>query len=149
MVTLRNFTDSDAKVLQQFAFRDLSVEQIEGVIAQWSKKTYQNRYFEMFAIADDGENVMGTVSLYQLTDSVITIGPDVFTAYRRQGFAKKAMPLACELARAKGYKVALQQVGVDNAASIALHKALRFETDGYEYTNQKGNQVLIFVKPLE
>lgn len=148
MVTLRNFTGNDAQILQQFSFRDLSVEQIEGVIAQWSKKTYQNRYFEMFAIADE-ENVVGTISLYQLTDSVITIGPDVFTAYRRQGFAKKAMPLACELAKAKGYKIALQQVGVDNAASIALHKALRFETDGYEYTNQKGNQVLIFVKSLE
>lgn len=147
MVALRNFTDKDAQVLQQFAFRDLSIGQIENVIAEWGKKTHQNRYFEMLAIVD-GENIVGTISLYQLTESVLTIGPDVFTAYRRRGFAKQAMPIACELAKAKGYKVALQQVSVDNAASIALHKALRFETDGYEYANQKGNKVLIFVKPL-
>lgn len=45
MVTLRNFTGKDAQVLQQFAFHDLSIEQIENVIAEWDKKSTSESVF--------------------------------------------------------------------------------------------------------
>lgn len=42
----------------------------------------------------------------------------------------------------------MQQIRADNVASIALHNSLGFETDGYVYTNKKGNEVLIYIKVL-
>ena len=58
------------------------------------------------------------------------------------------MVLAMELAHQKGYKIVSQQIRTDNTASIALHKALGFETSGAIYTNAKGNQVSIYLKSL-
>ena len=56
--------------------------------------------------------------------------------------------LAMDIAKSKGYKVVMQQIRADNVASIALHNSQGFETDGYVYTNKKGNEVLIYIKVL-
>ena len=52
------------------------------------------------------------------------------------------------MAKEKGYKIVSQQIRVSNAASIALHKSLGFETNDIIYTNAKGNQVSIYLKSL-
>ena len=78
----------------------------------------------------------------------ITDGPEIFESYRRHGFATEAMMLAIKKAKSKGYKLVLQQIRVDNVASIALHRKLGFETDGYAYKNKNGNDVQFFIKPL-
>ena len=70
------------------------------------------------------------------------------SAFQRQGFGKEAMLIALDTAKSKGYKIVFQQVRSDNISSIALHKSLEFETDGYGYINRKEKEVLIFLKAL-
>lgn len=147
MVTLRNFEPGDAPALQKSQYPDMSLSDIEVLIRDWGKKEVQGRYFEQFAIVD-GENIVGMVSLWQLASHTISCGPEIFPACRRNGYAKAAMSLALELARTKGFRIALHQVAVSNAASVALHRALGFESDEYIYRNKKGREVLIFCKSL-
>ena len=117
------------------------------MFAKWEEKVYADKYFEMFAVIKDGE-IVGSISLYQLSKSIVSCGPEVFKNYRKQGIGRDAMLLVMDIAKNMGYKVVSQQIGRNNAASIALHKKLGFETDEYIYKNRKGNDVLIYVKPL-
>ncbi len=146
MVTLRNFVKEDALLLQK-EYSNLSVEQVENLICEWNQKRFDDKYFEMFAILSE-KSIVGTISLYQHSSETVSIGPEIFASQRRKGFAKQAMTCACNIAREKGYKTVSQQIRVSNAASIALHSSLGFETDGLVYTNTKGNQVATYVKCL-
>ena len=147
VITLRNFLDGDAPIFQEKHSKHLSIEEIRDMFRKWNKKEYEGKYFEMFAIVKD-EDIVGRISLYQHSENVISCGPEIFEGYRRQGFAKEAMLLAMDIAKGKGYKVVMQQIRVDNVASVALHNSLGFETDGYVYRNKKGNEVLIYLKVL-
>lgn len=147
MVVLRNFIKDDALILQANAFRDMSVEQIENLICEWNQKTVNSKYFEMFAIVVD-KIIIGTISLYEHSGEVISIGPEVFKLYRQKGYAKEAMIYALNIAKEKGYKIVSQQIRTNNAASIALHSSLGFETNGLIYTSAKGNEVAIYLKSL-
>ena len=147
MIILRNFIKEDALQLSQQGYSDLSVEEVETLIGDWNKKQLGGRYFEMFAIVFDGK-IVGSVSLYQHSTEVISIGPEIFGEHRRKGFAKEAMRLACRMAKEKGFKIVSQQIRTNNTASIALHSSLGFETNGLVYTNAKGNQVSIYLKCL-
>lgn len=117
------------------------------MIRQWNTLEYQGRTFEMFAILRDGE-LVGQISLYQHSDGVVSVGPEVFQPFRRQGIAKSAMLSAMEIAKGRGFKIVCQQVRSDNLPSIALHESLGFETDRYGYLNKKGREVYIFLKAL-
>ncbi|MBE6566299.1 MAG: GNAT family N-acetyltransferase [Ruminococcaceae bacterium] len=147
MIVLRNFTKADAFALQRIKHPNLSIEQIEALIHEWNLKQVNSKYFEMFAILLD-ENIVGTISLYQHSAEVISIGPEIFKPYRQKGLAKEAMICACTKAKEKGYKIVFQQIRTNNVASIALHSSLGFETNGLTYTNAKGNQVAIYLKSL-
>lgn len=147
MIVLRNFKDSDASIFQEKHSRHLSLEEILDMFRKWNVKEYEDKYFEMFAIVK-GEDIVGRISLYQHSESVISCGPEIFEGCCRQGFAKEAMGLAMDIAKNKGYKVVMQHIRTDNGASIALHNSLGFETDGYVYRNKKGNEVLIYIKAL-
>ena len=147
MIFLRNLKIEDASELQKYGYSGMSVEQVEALICDWGQKQFDGKYFEMFSIISD-EKIVGTVSLYQHSLEVVSIGPEVFDEYRRKGFAKKAMMLACQMAKEKGFKIVSQQIRTDNAASIALHRSLGFETNGKVFSNAKGNQVAIYLKSL-
>ena len=147
MIFLRNLKIEDASELQKYGYSGMSAEQVEALICDWGQKQFDGKYFEMFAIISD-EKIVGTISLYQHSLEVVSIGPEVFDEYRRKGFAKKAMMLACQMAKEKGFKIVSQQIRTDNAASIALHRSLGFETNGIVYTNSKGNKVSIYLKCL-
>ena len=147
MILLRNFADDDAIEFQQKQHAKMSIDEVKILITKWQEKEFANKYFEMFAIVNDTEMV-GMISLYQHSPNVISCGPEIFECYRKRGFAENAMILAMKTAKSKGYKLVLQQIRVDNIASSALHKKLGFETDGYVYKNQKGNDVQIFIKLL-
>ena len=147
MVFLRKIKKEDALRLQEFQYSNLSTEQVESLICDWNKNQFNGKYFEMFAIVLD-EDIVGTISLYQHSSQVVSIGPDVFCEYRRKGFAKEAMICACQMAKEKGFKIVSQQIQVNNTASIALHSSLGFETNEFVYTNAKGNQVSIYLKSL-
>ena len=148
MITLRNFRKNDIVLLQQISgYSDLSAAQIETLMDSWNQKQFNSRFFEMYAIVSD-DQIVGTISLYQQSAEVISIGPEIFVGYRRNGFAKEAMMRACQIAKEKGYKIVSQQIRIDNTASIALHASIGFETNGLIYTNAKGNQVSIYLKCL-
>lgn len=147
MILLRNLKKEDASELQKYVYSDLSTEQVEALICEWYKKQFNGKYFEMYAIVSD-EKIVGTISLYQHSSEVISIGPEIFCEYRRKGFAKEAMICACQIAKEKGFKIVSQQIRTNNAASIALHCSLGFETNELVFTNTKGNQVYIYLKCL-
>ena len=147
MISLRSFCREDASVLSRLGYAGASVTQAEALIDAWNQKEYNNRYFEMFAIHSDSETV-GLISLYQHTDAVVSIGPEVFAPYQKRGYASEAMRLACDIAAEKGYKIVSQQIRCDNAASLALHRKLGFASDGTVYINPKGNRVSIYLKSL-
>jgi RimJ/RimL family protein N-acetyltransferase len=117
------------------------------MIHEWNSGQFDGRYFEMLAIISDGR-IVGTISLYEHSSKVISIGPEVFEPYRKNGYGKEAMLKACRIAVDMEYKIVSQQIRTDNAASIALHLSLGFETSGAVYTNEKGNQVSIYLKSL-
>ena len=147
MVTLRHFENNDAVVLRQFENINMPIEEIRNMICDWNKLEVSGKYFEIFAIINDGQ-IVGSISLYQHSDTVISIGPEILPAFKKQGFGKQAMLIALDIAKSKGYKIVSQQIRSNNTASIALHKSLDFETDNYSYINKKGNEVFIFLKAL-
>ena len=147
MIRLRNFTSADAEILRQEQYHNMSIEEIESMICDWNKLDYQGKYFEMFAIMH-GDTIIGTISLFQRSDSIVSIGAELFPRFRGQGFGKQAVSLALEMCKSKDYKIAYTQVLSNNAASIALNRSLGFETDNYGYINKKGNEVYIFLKSL-
>ena len=147
MILLKNLKIEDAFELQKSGYSDLSIEQVEALICDWNKKQVNGKYFEMFAIVSE-DKIVGTVSLFQHTSEVVSIGPEVFCEYRRKGFAKEAMICACQMAKEKGFKIVSQQIRTNNTASIALHCSIGFETNELVYTNAKGNQVSIYLKCL-
>ncbi len=98
----------------------------------------------MFAIVKE-DTIVGTISLLQQSQNIVSCGLEVFSDYRRQGLGKEAMALVLEIAKNKGYKIVCDQVRRDNTASIALHRALGFESTEYVYINQKGKEVFVFL----
>lgn len=148
MITLRNFTYKDAKNLQTHFYQSLSISEIQTMISEWNQKKVDDKYFEMLAIVCNNQQVVGNVSLYEKSKSMISCGIRVAEPYQRQGYAKKALKQALQIAADKGYKIALHQVHADNMASVLLHDALQFETDGYLYHNRKGNEVLLYIKNI-
>ena len=100
----------------------------------------------MFAIVE-GDNIVGTVSLHQHNNYIISAGPEIFTEYRRKGYAFEAIEQAYEYAKKRGYKIATAQIRKDNIASLKLHKKLGFVLD-CEMINKRGNEVYIYIKLL-
>lgn len=147
MISLRNFMDKDATEFQQKRNVNMSMNEIKDLFAKWQEKEFEGKYFEMFAVLKDSE-IVGMISLYKHSESVVSCGPEIFECYRKQGIAEEAMILAMDIAKAKGYKLVSQQIRLDNTASVSLHNKLGFETDGYIYKNKKGNDVVIFIKLL-
>ena len=147
MITLRHFTENDAELLQANQLYNKSKEEILSLINEWKTNSYNGKYFEMFAVVND-TTVIGSISLYEHSPSVASIGVEIFADQRRHGYAADAMRLLLTYAREKGYKIIQQQVRTDNRSSIRLHEKLGFETDGYVYVNKKGHDIILYLKAL-
>lgn len=146
MVLLRHFTAADADVLQRY-YSNMPLAEIQKTIGEWNRLVFNGKYFEMFAVVFDGQ-VVGMLSLFELSGSVISVGEEIFSDFRRKGFGEKAVLLALKICKEKGYKIACNQTGSGNLASISMQKKLGFETDGYGYINKKGQEVFLFLKAL-
>ena len=144
MVSLREFTKEDAFTLQKELWKESSIEEVEGLICEWSFHSFNGKYFEMFAIVVD-EKIVGYISLYEHSKSVVSFGVEVFENMRQKGFAAAGFKLAIEVARKRGYKAVQNQVRTNNFASLALHRSVGFETDEYVYKNAKGKDVYLFI----
>ena len=147
MISLRHFEESDAEVLQTYNLSGKSNDDIISMVHDWNTLSYKGRYFEMFAILKDA-TIVGSISIYERSKSIASLGIEIFAPYRRKGYAYDAMCLLMGHAKRKGFKIILQQVRNENHASIRLHEKLGFETDGHVYENQKGHKVLIYLMPL-
>lgn len=145
MVYLRNFNNQDAEILQRYYLED-TLTSIENRINEWNTKIYEGKYFEMLAITNN-DVIVGSMSLYQHTSDVVSLGPEIFTPFLRRGFAYNGMMLALQRAAAKGYRIAVAQVRKDNNASIGLHKKVGFEID-FDFVNKKGNECYYFIKAI-
>ena len=139
--------ETDAKRLQANQLHGKSMEDVLSLIHEWKTKSYNGKYFEMFAVMNDAD-VVGSISLFEHTPSVASIGVEIFANHRRKGYAADAMRLLLKYAMEKGYRIIQQQIRTNNAASLSLHEKLGFETDGYVYVNQKGHDVLLYLKVL-
>ena len=147
MIQLRHFDSGDIELVSLIF--NVSLEKAGLMIESFNSGAYNGSYFEMFAIKNcDDNNVVGTISLYEHSKSVISFGPEIFKEYRRRGHAKTAMSEVAKIAADKNYRIVFQQVRTDNEASIKLHESLGFEKDGCVYKNQKGNDMYIFLKSL-
>ncbi|MBO6094088.1 MAG: GNAT family N-acetyltransferase [Oscillospiraceae bacterium] len=144
MICLRPFTENDAIIIQQSQYPDISISDIEKMIAEWNTKTCQSKYFEIFAITADNK-IVGSVSLYEHSRSVASIGVEVYPDERRKRYASEGMRLIMNYARELGYRIIQDQVRTDNQPSIAVHNSLGFETDGYVYQNAKGKDILLYL----
>ena len=144
MIRLRSFTAHDALIIQQKQYPDMPAEDIRKMIAEWETNSYQGKLFEMYAITA-GNTVVGSISLYEHTKNVASIGIDIYPDERRKGYASEAMRLMADRARTLGYRIIQDQVRADNQPSIALHQNQGFETDGYVYQNTKGESVFLYL----
>lgn len=143
MIALRSISDEYAELLSSKL--KISLEEVNSLIFQSESELFDNKYFKMFVVLND-EVCVGTISLFEHSASVISIGPEIFEEYRRLGYAYEAMKKAMDTARSKGYKIVCQQVRINNTPSIKLHTKLGFETDGYVYINKNNNKINIFLK---
>lgn len=148
MVELRSFDITDAQELQLMKWQNMSIQNIQSMICEWNTLNHNGKYFEMFAVLKE-ENLVGTISIYEHSKNIVSIGPEIFEGYRKCGYAKQAMLNVMEVAKKKGYSIVKQQIRADNTASIKLHQSLEYETDGYVYKNRKSNDVLIYLKSLK
>ena len=147
MTALRQFVPADAGTIQKHQYPDMTAGEIERMIADWNRGVYENRRFEMLAVIEDGQ-ITGCASLTERSQNVVSFGIEIFAEERRKGIASNAMPLLLEKAKEAGYSVVLDQVRTDNAASIRLHEAFGFETDGYVYRNKRDRDVVLYLKLL-
>ena len=145
--SIRHFSDSDADTVRVNQYPDLGEDEIRSLIREWNTGSYNDSFFEMFAILRDGE-IVGAISLMEHTKSVASIGAEIYPAFRRMGIAYAANLLLFDRAKQLGYKVIQNQVRTDNAASIRLNEKLGFESDRYIYRNRKDHPVYLFLKVL-
>ena len=148
MICLRHFIAEDIPALQK-VYPDMTEQEVRDMLQQWHEMKYNGRYFEMFAVLS-GSEVVGEISLYEHSKSAVSIGPTIYEPYRQKGYGKEAVKLAICRAREKGFRIIIQQVRTDNAASIALHNSLGFEIDGhgYIYMNRKEQPCYLFLMAI-
>ena len=147
MILIRSYTYGDIPVLQKNGYRNKSIEELQALIDTWNREIYENSYFEMFAI-DHGGVVVGNASLYQRSQSIVSCGLEIYPEYQRKGYATGAYAQLLQIAKARGYKIAVAQVSADNEPSIALNRKLGFEAEEYRYIKQKGKEIYYFIKCL-
>ena len=143
MLTLRKFEAMDTEIIPSRL--NLDLDGAKNLINEWNTRIFNGNYFEMFAIINN-DTVVGMISMYEHSKSVISIGPEIFEEYRRQGFAKSAMEKVISIAQRKQYAIVLQHVRINNEASIKLHESLNFEKDNSIYKNKKGNDIYLYLK---
>lgn len=147
MITIRRFSREDAESLRQALYPDMSLSDISDMVDQWNSCVFRGRYFEMFAVLSD-DRIIGSVSLHEHSKNVVSAGAEVISDERRKGAASEAVSLLMQYASEKHYQIMLDQVRNDNIASIRLHEKLGFESDGYVYRNQRGQEVVLYLKLL-
>lgn len=147
MLTLRHYRKSDFVPLMHVLYPNENYADVERPAIEWARKEYNGKAFEMFTICLENEPI-GKVTLYQHTESIVSVWPEIAPAFRHRGFGSAAMKLMIEIARKKGYKTVMQQIEVGNEASEDLHTRLGFQTSGIVYKKPKEGKFRIYLLSL-
>ena len=146
---LRPLTYADIPTLSKYAegWTELTDVQCRDMLDEMHTPREDGKYYDIFAV-ENGEGItVGTVSLFQHTRDAVSAGPEIFAPYRRRGYATEALNMAYAHAAARGFRIAVAQVRLTNAASLALHRKCGFEVD-HEFVNRHGNRVAFLIKAL-
>ena len=76
----------------------------------------------------------GGITVHSVRGNTFSYGILVVPALRGRGIAKDALHQLFSLMRARGFTRAVVSIAPDNAASLALHRALGFQ----EHSQEKG-----------
>lgn len=146
---LRPLTYTDIPTLSQYdeSWTKLTDTQCRDMLDKMHTPREDGKYYEIFAVENEDGVTVGTVSLFQHTRDAVSAGPEIFTPYRRRGYATEALNMAYAHAAARGFRVAVAQVRLNNTASLALHRKCGFESD-HEFVNRHGNRVAFLIKAL-
>ena len=144
MIELRPFSQNDAALVRENMMPDASFEEAAALIEDWGTNRFAGKFFEMLALTVDG-TVVGSVSLYEHTEKIASVGIEIFPGERGRGYASEGLRLMIEKAKGYGYRLLMDQVRADNLASISLHEKLGFETDAYVYKNARDRSVLLYM----
>lgn len=143
-VTITPLAEADLAVIAYY--QNTTAEKLLPMLAASQSQRHEGRYYEQFAVWVNGYMV-GMVSLFEQEDGTVSDGVDIFPVFRRCGFARQALTLLEDKARARGFTVMTAQVRTDNVASIALHSALGMRP-GQPWINRRGNEVCTWRKEL-
>ena len=124
----------------------MSPVELRQMLAESQAKRHGEAYYELWAVCT-GEEVVGFVSLYSLSQETVSIGIEVKPAFQRRGYAFRAEQSAIRRAAETGYRYASATVREDNAASIALHEKLGFVL-AERRMSRNGAPVRVYRKPL-
>lgn len=143
-ITLTPLAEDALPVLAYY--KGCTEDALRPMLTESRAKCHDGRYYEQFAIRQDG-CMVGLASLYAHADGTVSDGVEVFPPFRRCGFAVRALRLLEEAACACGYRTMTAQVRTDNAASIALHEKAGF-TLVNTCINRRGREVHEMMKQI-
>ena len=81
---LRHFNENDYLELTKYYMPNLKEEQFKQIIREWNLLKHKNKFFEIFAIVENRQ-IVGMISLYQHTSTVVSEGVEIFKPFRNKG----------------------------------------------------------------
>ena len=143
---LKPISKNDINVFDQTEYGNLTLENRERLINDSINGLCKGKYFKFYLIMVD-DICVGFINVCGHSESVVSIAPEIKKDYRKNGYAYLAMQKAIDLAREKGYKIAVAGIKIDNIASQKLQEKL-----GFEYVqnifSKNGNQLKYYIKLL-
>ncbi len=141
---LRRFSINDIKILRQYKFPDKSELEILKIIDEWNKENASGRYFEMFSIVQR-DQLVGDLSLFEYEPGCVSCAVEIFTPFKRKGYGKFAVNCGLELAKNRGYEVAVVQVLKNSTEAFKFFENAGFSVVG-EFINPHGHGVYTMKK---
>ena len=143
---LKPISKNDINVFDQTEYENLTLENRKRLIEDSINELCKSKYFKFYLILVD-DICVGFINVCGHSESVVSIAPEIKKDYRKKGYAYVAMQKAIDLAREKGYKIAVAGSRIDNIASQKLQEKL-----GFEYVqnifSKNGNELKYYVKLL-
>ena len=136
MLILRPYKQDDWPVLKLYQYPSMSENEIRKLISDFNFGIYQGHRIQMLAVDNHG-TLVGYVSLCEQENQAASEGVEIYSPYRRQGFAFAALQ---QLFSQTDYCTITAQIRKDNAASLALHRKLGFQIVD-EFVNRRGHPV--------
>ena len=79
-----------------------------------------------FFLYEDDQHA-GGITVHSIAGNVFSYGIAVAREKRNRGVAKAALPLLFDFMKARGFSLVFVEIAPENAASLALHRALGFK----------------------